>query len=841
MFIHRPLAVAAAAALLCAVSPAALAQTIQFDQPAQALASALTQFGQRAGLTIMAPQALVAGRQAPALRGPHTAQSGLAALLANSGLEAVIQARVVTLRQRPAPTPAEASAQPSAGANAGVQLAEVQVLAERSIEPANTTSSQTLGREALERFSVTNPGDLLRDVTGVSVANSRNGSSLDVNIRGMQGFGRVKILVDGTESSGSTYKGYAGDTTQSYVDPELLGEVKVEKGPNAGPYGAGVVGGVVSMSTLTADDLITDGRSYGLRLRGTTVGNTDNTNSYQVLGPGLNGSSDPLDGVTRTVSLPRKSWNGSVAGAWRLLDDKLELVAGLSHRQSGNYVSGSRGDVWGRNPAASSTGIDFVRLSLYQPGQTVYNTSQDTDSTLLKAALKLPHDQKISLGYSRLESVFGEARSAAFPDYIAQLNLSSVDKSLYTAQYSWKPALNPWVDLKINLWSADSSGYQAADFRSPGLLHNATWNETRGHGLEAWNTSVLEVPVGELSLKYGVTWLSEKADVTPLDGGVYMDPSGQRTLGSAFLQAELQPTDWLLINAGLRREQYEVRGVARAPSGIPGQVVPLDIKHGEGRTNPSLGFAIQPSPSLQFFGRYSEGWRPPTPKETINSLTAATNLSRTLLTPEYTRSTEAGVKFTLNDQWLPRDRFHAGLTLFHNVTDGYMYGFAGEFGNAEQARTRGVEFNLDYDAGTFFARYGHTRYTEIAFCGVINQPGCIELPGTASNSPSASGLFIPPKAQQNLTLGVRLLERRLTLGLRMTAADDLSVNEYAVDGWRSYAVYDLFGSWRINRNLNLGFSVENLRDRFYMEASTSALLAIPSPGRTAKVTLSYTF
>lgn len=87
-----------------------------------------------------------------------------------------------------------------------------------------------------------------------------------------------------------------------------------------------------------------------------------------------------------------------------------------------------------------------------------------------------------------------------------------------------------------------------------------------------------------------------------------------------------------------------------------------------------------------------------------------------MLKPEFTQNTEAGVRFELQDLWWPKDRFHAGLTFFDIATKDYIYGSAGEFRNADEARFRGKEFNLGYDSGAFFARYGLTRYDRVSFC-----------------------------------------------------------------------------------------------------------------------------
>ena len=104
-----------------------------------------------------------------------------------------------------------------------------------------------------------------------------------------------------------------------------------------------------------------------------------------------------------------------------------------------------------------------------------------------------------------------------------------------------------------------------------------------------------------------------------------------------------------------------------------------------------------------------------------------------------------------------------------------------------------------------------------------------------------SGLYIPPQAQHSLTLGTRLLDRRLTLGSRLTAARDHAQAGESSAGWSDYQVWDLFGSYRVNRHLNASLNIDNLRDRFYTDMGTSAMIAIPAPGRTARFSLTYAF
>lgn len=80
---------ALAGAFFAMASLAATAQTAAFDIPAQPLPDALRQFAAQSGVQLAYPPALVAGRQARAVRGTLDARAALDALLGGSGLQSV--------------------------------------------------------------------------------------------------------------------------------------------------------------------------------------------------------------------------------------------------------------------------------------------------------------------------------------------------------------------------------------------------------------------------------------------------------------------------------------------------------------------------------------------------------------------------------------------------------------------------------------------------------------------------------------------------------------------------------------------------------------------------------
>ncbi|NEM13161.1 MAG: TonB-dependent receptor plug domain-containing protein, partial [Xanthomonas perforans] len=108
----------------------------------------------------------------------------------------------------------------------------------------------TLSRTHLERFRGTSNGDIVKGVAGVTAGDPRVGNGFDVNIRGIQGQGRVPVIIDGGQSSMDTYRGYAGQSQRTYLDPDLISSLTITKGPSLQANASGGIGGVVEMETL---------------------------------------------------------------------------------------------------------------------------------------------------------------------------------------------------------------------------------------------------------------------------------------------------------------------------------------------------------------------------------------------------------------------------------------------------------------------------------------------------------------------------------------------------------------------------------------------------------------
>ena len=92
-----------------------------------------------------------------------------------------------------------------------------------------------------------------------------------------------------------------------------------------------------------------------------------------------------------------------------------------------------------------------------------------------------------------------------------------------------------------------------------------------------------------------------------------------------------------------------------------------------------------------------------------------------------------------------------------------------------------------------------------------------------------------------MTVGTRWFDESLTLGGRLTFFGELPMDDVLESTvfsearfyWSSQEIFDLFGSYEINDHLTLGFSIENVMDRYYMPPLFVS--RIPAPGRTFRV------
>lgn len=158
---------------------------------------------------------------------------------------------------------------PSASADEPIQMAAVAldaitITATKTKESALETLSSTtvITEQEIEDIQATSVDELLIGVPGVTGAKTEEGPGIGINIRGMQEYGRVNVMIDGTRQNFQR-TGHAANTAV-FIEPELLKQVDIVRGPSAAVYGSGAIGGVVNFITKDAADLLDPGAASGM-------------------------------------------------------------------------------------------------------------------------------------------------------------------------------------------------------------------------------------------------------------------------------------------------------------------------------------------------------------------------------------------------------------------------------------------------------------------------------------------------------------------------------------------------------------------------------------------------
>ncbi len=145
--------------------------------------------------------------------------------------------------------------------DAGDRVAPISVTATRTPMEAFAVPGMVTvkGADEIAEEIPSNLGDLFDDVPGVTAVGGPRRTGEEPTIRGFSG-ADIIVTVDGARQNF-----VSGHDGRAFIDPAFLGELEVVRGSSSALYGSGGTGGVIALRTLTADDLLRDGQTHGLR------------------------------------------------------------------------------------------------------------------------------------------------------------------------------------------------------------------------------------------------------------------------------------------------------------------------------------------------------------------------------------------------------------------------------------------------------------------------------------------------------------------------------------------------------------------------------------------------
>jgi hemoglobin/transferrin/lactoferrin receptor protein len=692
---------------------------------------------------------------------------------------------------------------------------------ERAIDALAPVSVVTL--EQIQGLQPNRLSGILYQIPGVSVQERGDDPSTVINIRGLQDFGRVAVVVDGARQN---YQRTGHNANGSFfLDPELVGSVDVVRGPTANVYGSGAIGGVVSFRTKDIDDVVRPGERWGVDMTG-----SGGTNSARGL--------------------------GSIFGGVRA-DPNVDVFGGAVYRTQGNYKDGN--------------------------GTEIGNTGNEIAAGLMKLTVRPADGHEIKFGaifqdyqYSIGQFNRGPTTTAALRALNQGSSVYASDAKNYTGTFTWKyskPDDNLW-DWNMSLYGnrTDNDQIKTAHLSTTpstycggGFGNNVSGcvGDKRGYvldtlGIDVYNTTRFNVGDWRNAVTLGVDAFQDDVRTSDSRGNSNITtPGGLRTVSGGFAQLKQNYSTWFEAVSAIRYDRYDLHSPTVATGG------------GGDRFSPKITIGVTPVAGFTPYVSYAEGYRAPSITETLIAGEHATGggppffpcpggtvglfcfLPNPNLRPEVGKNKEVGINLKYDNIFNAGDSFRGKINVFRNDVSDYidlvgstprppilfptpgLFSQFYQYQNITQARIEGIEVETLYDAGLWY----------VGVAGHLMR---------GKNVATNIGLATITPRKITTTGGVRLLDRRLILAAQWSSFgpnNDVPAGYLPATG---YELVNLYLTWNATKDIVFSASIDNLLNQYYRPyaipgsstdgtSQNDVLWSSPGPGRVYKAGLKIHF
>lgn len=647
---------------------------------------------------------------------------------------------------------------------------------------------EVVDRERLDELQASSLGDIFEGVPGAVVDGGPRRSGETPSIRGFAEED-VLILLDGVRQSF-----VSGHDGRLFIEPELLKQVEIVKGPISSLYGSGALGGVIALTTVDAKDLLDLGETAGVKIKG-----------------GFQSANDEF--VITTTGFTR-----SHDGNW-------DIIGSVAYRDSGD-----------------------IRLG----DGSILPDEHEIASGLLKGTVQIAPGLSFSTSWIRYQD------DAVTPDNPQHGNVSgvptddgaipidvfrTVQSDTVQGTLSYKPDGNPYVDANFQTyWTRN----RVEEDEVEGI--RTVSREVETIGVKADNRTRFDLSdKSKLTLTYGAEYYQDEQvgrDNTSLGGGRDGVPGATADFAGVFAQTELK----LLEPAGLPGELTVIPGVRfdRFTNEARGEEDFADTA-----VSPKIGLAYKPVPWLLLFGNYGEAFRAPSFNELyadgVHFRLGPTITNRFVanpdLRPQDGSTVEGGIGLEFKDVAKAGDKVSVKASYWQSKVDDFIdlqvngVGEGGptdigcfvpvlgpctsNFVNVPHAELEGFEVSARYDVGRF---YGIATYATID--------------GVNTDTGAFLGVLQPDKLY--LDLGLKLPEYWMRLGTRVTFADDfdkVNGDEKPRDAYHTIGLYAAIepGEGPL-KGFRLDLGIENITDEDYEVVAAGA----EEPGINFKAAFGWT-
>ena len=700
-------------------------------------------------------------------------------------------------------------------------------LEERAIDALAGVSVMTL--EQIQGRNASTVGDLVYNMPGVWLQNRGDEPSTSLNIRGLQDFGRVAVVVDGARQNYQRTGHFANGSF--FLNPELIGGIDIVRGPTANIYGSGAIGGVASFRTKDIQDVVRPGERWGVDAN--TVFGTNNARAL-----------------------------GSIFGGVHV-NPNVDVFAGGTYSTQNNYKDGT--------------------------GFEVANTWNRLSSGIGKITVRPADGHEVKLGAIYQENLYNVGQPRRNPgdpnvlNGIGGTSIYATDVKNYTTTLGWtyaKPEdkLFDW-DAKI-YWNRTENDQtkilhtstSAATYCGgvPGNAVSGCIGDSRNYtidtyGFDVHNTSRAETGDWLHAFTYGVDGFQDKVTGSDESGNSNATtPPGKRTVWGGFFQYKANYSSLLEVVSAIRYDNYELTSTAGGGSGD--------------RLSPKITVGLLPTAVVTPYASYAEGYRAPSITETLvtGAHVAASTfdaffqcagqpagvystfcfLPNPNLRPEVGKTKELGLNIKKNDLFKTGDSFRGKFNIFRNDVDDYIDLVASpgqaienpavipflppgytsskfyQYQNIAAARIQGFEAETMYDAGPWFLGVSATI-----------QEG--------KNVQTGIGLYSIAPQKITTSAGVRLFDNQATVSVMWTSVKGNTDIPPTYLAATSYDLVNMYLTVKPTPNLTVTGSVENLLNQYYRpyaiprgssnDTQNDVLWASAGAGITFKGSLKYHF
>lgn len=357
----------------------------------------------------------------------------------------------------------------------------------------------------LQRIQPDTAADIFRATPGVAASMNGDDPATAINIRGLEQYGRVVVTLDGARQD---YWRVGHGSGSFYVEPELIKEATVIRGPSSNAYGSGGIGGVVSFDTKDASDFLIAEERWALS---------------EKLGYESNG----------------RGFTTSTTGAYRFSEDA-DVIGNLVYRNRHAYKDGD--------------------------GSEVPWTGEKVTSGYFKSTLRPADGHELKLGLILQNyNDFITGSSGSTSPTLSRYDADTVNQT-YTAAYTFRPEDNQLIDFSANLYHNRTKADQAQVWPKS-AIGQSRYYEVATTGFNLKNSSRFEAFEFAHTVTYGVDYYHLTGDSDAAHFG-----AGKQQGYGGFVQWQGDYNNWLQLITALRYDGYTLDGQTRTKPPVDASV-----------------------------------------------------------------------------------------------------------------------------------------------------------------------------------------------------------------------------------------------------------------------------